>query len=119
MRPPRARPFGGERSPPKTAEEGAKRILAQTVEAFDPRSGDGADWQLVAESLFRAAFQTLGKLEADARLKMARRVHAGAYERVLASDAAAGEGGFPITGPQAQQPGPPISPQLGPDLPSR
>lgn len=119
MRPLKVRPVVGERSPPKTAEEGAKRILSQTVEAFDPRSGDGADWQLVAESLFRAAFQTLGKLEEEARLKMARRVHAGAYERVLASDAAAGEGGFPGAGLQAQQPGPPTCSQLGPDHPGR
>lgn len=119
MRPPKIKAFGGAQSHPQTAEEGARRIMAQTVAAFDARTGEGADWQLVTESLFRAAFQTLDRLEAEERQKMARRVHAGAYERVLASDAATGEGGFPVKGPQTQEPAASICPQPRLDHPGR
>ena len=106
--PPKAKALGGVQAPPTTAEDGAKRILAQTIKLFDAQNGEGVDWRLVTESLFRTAFQTLEKLDPGVREKMALRVHAGAYERVLA--VSGGDGGFskpsPTCEPEAE-----ISPQ--------
>ena len=70
-------------APPSTPEDGAKRFGELAVKVFDRKDGTGADWPLVAESLFRAAFAVLDKLEPDARHKLAGRVHALAYDRYL------------------------------------
>ena len=42
--------------PPATAEEGAARVRALLVKAFDRKDGTGADWCLMLESLYRAGF---------------------------------------------------------------
>lgn len=75
--------------PPSTPEDGAKRIAAQLVGIFDRQDGTGADWPLVVESLFRAAFAALDRLPADAKGRTARRIHAGAYERMTAEESTA------------------------------
>lgn len=102
---------------PTATAEGAKRIEAITIQAFDRKDGSGVDWRLMTDSLFRAAFQQLDNLPADVRLRMAERVHAAAYERVLSTEAARGGGGF--SGPDAGdiRPGttsPAIAPQQEP-----
>ena len=67
--------------PPHTAEEGAARITAAAVPIFDASDGHGADWRLLVESMFRAAFVMLDGLPEDDRRKIARRVHEGSYNR--------------------------------------
>jgi len=69
--------------PPANAEAGAALIRAHALTLFDRHNGDGADWRMMADSLFKAAFDTLDRLPDDARTSMARRVHAGAYERAV------------------------------------
>jgi hypothetical protein len=43
--------------PPATADEGAARVRALLVQAFDRKDGTGADWLLMLESLYRAGFK--------------------------------------------------------------
>lgn len=69
-------------APPSTPEDGAKRLAALIPQVFDRKDGSGADWPLVAESLFRSAFATLDRLPPDERRKLATRVHEGAYHRM-------------------------------------
>lgn len=69
-------------APPSTPEDGAKRLGELIPKVFDRADGTGADWPLVAESLFRSAFATLDRLPPDQRRKLATRVHEGAYQRM-------------------------------------
>jgi hypothetical protein len=69
--------------PPATAEEGAQRVRALLVQAFDRKDGTGADWRLMLESLYRAVFRIADdQLGDDARRKIMRRVHEGAEVRL-------------------------------------
>lgn len=76
--------------------EAASRLLPLMIELCDRKDGTGADWSLLAEGLFRAGFEATGKLDETARRALLARVHAGAYERMAAS-----EGGDSMA-PQAQ-----------------
>lgn len=53
------------------------------IKLFDRHDGTGADWRLMTESLFKAAFVMLDGLPADLRQSVARRVHEGSYNRIL------------------------------------
>jgi hypothetical protein len=69
--------------PPATAEEGAQRVRALLVKAFDRKDGTGADWRLMLESLYRAGFRIADdQLDDDGRRKIMRRVHEGAEVRL-------------------------------------
>lgn len=68
--------------PPETPESGAALISAYALKLFDRQNGEGANWPLMASSLFKASFDALDRLPDDACRKMAGRVHTGAYERV-------------------------------------
>src|SRR5690242_2306712 len=89
-------PRGSRRStapppqPPANAAEGAARVRGLVMKLFDRQDGDGANWRLCAESLFRVAFDALDRLPDDQKQALALRVHAGAYERM----AGHAEGGF-------------------------
>jgi hypothetical protein len=52
------------------------------LKLFDRQDGNGADWPLMASSLFKAAFEALDRLPDDVCRKLAVRVHSGAYDRV-------------------------------------
>lgn len=69
-------------APPANAAEGAARVRGLVMKLFDKGDGDGANWRLLAESLFKAAFDGLDRLPDDQKQALARRVHAGAYERM-------------------------------------
>jgi hypothetical protein len=69
--------------PPHSAQEGAARITAAVVSIFDNRDGHGADWRLLVESMFQAAFVMLDNLPEESRQSVARRVHEGSYNRTL------------------------------------
>ena len=51
------------------------------VKLHDRQDGQGVDWRVIAETLFRAAFDVLDKLPEDQRRKLALRIHEGAYRR--------------------------------------
>lgn len=67
---------------PGNAVEGAAIIHAEAAKLYDRQDGTGADWRMVTDALFRAAFDALDKLPDDACRSVARRVHEGAYDRV-------------------------------------
>lgn len=69
--------------PPDNIAEGAKRTHVAITAVFDREDGTGADWPLMVESAFRAAFGMLDKLPKDMRRKVAARVHEGAYTRLV------------------------------------
>jgi hypothetical protein len=79
-RPPR-RSTAPPPAPPATAAEGAARVRGLVMKLFDKGDGDGANWRLCAESLFRVAFEALDRLPDDQRKALARRVHEGSYDR--------------------------------------
>src|SRR5438309_11568656 len=68
--------------PPANAAEGAAGVRGLVMKLFDRQDGDGANWRLCAESLFRVAFEALDRLPDDQKKALAGRVHAGAYDRV-------------------------------------
>ena len=81
-------PRGSRRStapppaPPANAAEGAARVRGLVMKLFDKGDGDGANWRLCAESLFRVAFEALDRLPEDQKKVLASRVHAGGYNRL-------------------------------------
>lgn len=68
-------------SPPADAVAGAALVHQFVVKLFDQRDGNGVNWKLVAETLFKAAFDVLDRLPQDDKRSIARRVHTGAYDR--------------------------------------
>src|SRR4051794_8850048 len=68
--------------PPASTEEGAAAVIKATVKLYDRSDGHGVNWREIAETLFKAAFDVLDRLPEDQKASVARRVHAGAYERV-------------------------------------
>lgn len=72
-------------APPADAAEGAAHVRAFMLELFARKDGEAVDWNLVAETLFRASFDLLDKLPDDQRRAVARRVHEGSYRRFMAS----------------------------------
>ena len=57
------------------------------IKLFDRDEGEAANWPLIAETLFKAAFDALDKSPDDTRATLLRRVHAGSYERLAADPA--------------------------------
>src|SRR3954451_2860484 len=68
--------------PPASPTEGADAVLKATVKLYDRQDGAGVDWRVIAETLFKASFAALDRLPEDQKAPVARRVHAGAYERI-------------------------------------
>jgi hypothetical protein len=61
---------------PTDADSGAAFVRKFVIELFD-------NWPLIAETLFKAAFEALDKSPDDAsRVALLRRVSAGSYERL-------------------------------------
>jgi hypothetical protein len=74
---------------PADAEAGAALLIrAFAIKLFDREEGEAANWPLIAETLFKAAFDALDKSPDDAsRVSLLRRVHTGSYERLAADPA--------------------------------
>ena len=85
-RPPRSTPRPPA-APPVSAKEGAAAVLTATVKLFDRQDGEGVDWRLIAETLFKASFDVLDRLPDDQKKAVARRVHAGSYDRASGNSA--------------------------------
>lgn len=74
---------------PADAEAGAALVRTFAIKLFDRDEGEPANWKLIAETLFKAAFDALDKSPDDAsRAALLRRVNAGSYERLTADPAA-------------------------------
>ena len=73
---------------PADAEAGALLVRKFAIKLFDRNEGEAANWPLIAETLFKAAFDALDKSTDDARRTMLlRQVHTGSYERLAADPA--------------------------------
>ena len=76
---------------PATAEAGALVVRKFAIKLFDRDEGETANWPLIAETLFKAAFDALDKSPDDRhRTMLLRHIHAGSYDR-LAPDSATNE----------------------------
>jgi len=85
---------------PADAAAGAPLVVQFVVKLFDRHDGEGVNWRVIAETLFKAAFNVLDRLPDDQRHAVARRVHAGAYDRVAGNrEGETGEGKGPAAEP--------------------
>jgi len=86
---------------PADADAGAPLVRQFVVKLFDRQDGEGVNWRMIAETLFKAAFDVLDRLPDDQRQALARRVYTGAYDRAAGNGAGddAGEGKSPAVEP--------------------
>jgi hypothetical protein len=73
--------------PPADAATGAPLVRQFVVKLFDRQDGEGVNWRVIAETLFKAAFDVLDRLPEDQRQTLARRVYTGAYDRAAGNGA--------------------------------
>lgn len=72
----------------------ATELHRLTVKLFDQGDGRAIDWPKAAEVLFKVAFRCLDEARGDDRaMKVVRRVHDGAYNRLAGSP----DSGMPYT----------------------
>jgi hypothetical protein len=79
------------RTPKKPAgvDAGAALVRKFAIKLFDRDEGEAANWKLIAETLFKAAFDALDRSPDDeSRVALLRRVHTGSYDRLTADPAA-------------------------------
>jgi hypothetical protein len=91
-------PYRPPAAPPATTAEGAAFVRDHVVKLYDRQDGQGVDWRLIAETLFRASFDVLDRLPDEVCRSVASRVHAGSYERMAEgpkTDSAASNSGPP------------------------
>lgn len=105
--------------PPASIREGAAAVIKAATKLFDRQDGEGVDRRRLAEILFKAAFETLDRLPEVEKQTLARRVHAGAYDRVSGNS----EGDFSAskTGPDegGQSPSNTFALKSSPDGPGK
>ncbi len=83
------RPSAKTPKKPADAEAGAALVRKFAIKLFDRDEGEAANWKLIAETLFKAAFDALDRSPDDAsRVALLRSVHAGSYDRLTADPAA-------------------------------
>jgi hypothetical protein len=70
------------RTPKKAADAEAGAVLVRkfAIKLFDRDEGEAANWRLIADTLFKAAFDATDRSPDDAsRALLLRRVHTGSY----------------------------------------
>jgi hypothetical protein len=74
--------------PPASLKAGAAAVLKAATKLFDRQDGEGVEKRLLASILFTAAFNVLDRItDAEQRKALARRVHEGAYNRMVGNEA--------------------------------
>jgi hypothetical protein len=74
---------------PADSEAGAALVRKFAIKLFDRHEGEAANWKLIADTLFKAAFDALDRSPDDAsRVALLRRLHAESYDRLTADPAA-------------------------------
>lgn len=84
--------------------DGAAAVRQYLVKLHDRQDGQGVDWRVIAETLFKAAFDGLDRLPEDQRRALALRVHEGAYRRAAGGFADGSGDSGPVMPAQAAQP---------------
>ena len=70
------------------AETGAMAVRKYMIGLFDREDGRAANWPMIAETLFRAAFDALDEIPVQDRPeKLLQSVHEAAYDRVVKNGA--------------------------------
>jgi len=70
-------------------EDGALMVRKFMIDLFDREDGRAANWPLIAETLFKVAFEALDEVPADAMPEqLLRRVHDGVYSRLVSKEKA-------------------------------
>jgi hypothetical protein len=73
---------------PADAEAGAVLVRKFAIKLFDRNEGEAANWRLIADTLFKAAFDALDRSPDDAsRVSLLRRVNTESYDRLTADPA--------------------------------
>lgn len=94
--------------PPADAESAAAAVRKYMIGLFEREDGKAADWPLIAETLFKVAFGALDEAgPGNARTAaLLRRVHDGAYNRIVRNMDEAGDLGpeNPTAQPGAEPP---------------
>ena len=73
---------------PADSESGAVLVRKFAIKLFDRDDGEAANWPLIAETLFKAAFDALDKSpDDDGRTALLRRVNGGSYDRLAGNPA--------------------------------
>lgn len=78
------------RTPKKPADAKAGALLVRkfAIKLFDRDEGEAANWKLIADTLFKAAFDALDKSpDDDGRKALLRRVNGESYDRLTADPA--------------------------------
>jgi hypothetical protein len=82
------RKYKGRAEKPTDAEAGAAAVRKFMIGLYDREDGRAANWPLIAETLFRAAFEALGEVPDNhpGTDPLLRRVHDGAYNRLVKNE---------------------------------
>ena len=105
------RPPSSPPAPPGSTAEAAPFVRNFVVKLYDLQDGEGVNKRLVADILFRAAFDALDGLPVELRQKVDRLVHEGSYRRMTedeTGDSSASDASIPsrqaILRPQLSHP---------------
>ena len=86
-------PPSGKSPPPASVAEGAAHVRQFIVKLCDKQDGQGVNWRMITDTLFRAAFNVLDELPDHQKTAVARLVHEESYRQMTEdSGEAAGAG---------------------------
>jgi hypothetical protein len=68
--------------PPPGPPDGVAAAVKCLIQLYDQQDGEGVEWKMIAETLFKAGFKVLDDLPDYEKRAVAKRVHAGSYDRM-------------------------------------